>query len=312
MSLHGVIVINKPAQLTSQAVVTRVKRILHVRKAGHTGTLDPFATGVLPVCLNEGTKLAAFLIEQEKEYEGVLRLGVETDTQDSTGTVLREHDPVSLTLEDIEEAFSAFRGVIRQMPPMYSALKHEGVRLYEFARQGIEIQREERKVTVSELTILGADLPFMKFRVVCSKGTYVRTLVHDIGKRLGCGAVLHQLIRTRSGQFHIGQAIDLETLKAMSPESVSEKLIRPHEAMKIYPEIVVDDVSAGKIRQGRVVPVAGIPKASSWPQGRERKFRILTGSGDLLAMAEALPQRDDMETENYGCAWRLLRVFALD
>jgi tRNA pseudouridine55 synthase len=177
---HGVIIVDKPPNATSHTVVTHVKKALAVRKAGHTGTLDPFATGVLPVCINEGTKLSPFLMEQDKEYEGVLLLGLETDTQDCTGRTIRQHAVGGVSDNDIARAFEMFHGPISQIPPMFSAIKHNGAPLYELARQGVEVDRTARKVTIYSLEVVSVELPRIFFRVRCSKGTYVRTLVSDI------------------------------------------------------------------------------------------------------------------------------------
>lgn len=310
LTLHGVIIINKSAQVTSQTVVKQVKKMLRVRKAGHTGTLDPFATGVLPVCLNEGTKLAPFLIDAEKEYEGVLRLGIETDTQDRTGTVIREQDPGTVSREDIVRAFGAFQGPIRQIPPMYSAVKHNGIPLYALARQGIEVKREAREVTIVELTLLGIEPPLVSFRVVCSKGTYIRTLVNDIGAYLTCGATLEELIRTRSGRFRMEDALDVNTLKGMSLEEAAHRVIAPAEALDRYPAIVVGDEVARKVQQGSVVTAQGLGELSAGLQ-EGQKVKILDEEGVLLAVAEMLSRTACEEDEARKPVWRLLRVFLL-
>jgi len=225
MPVHGIINVNKPPNLTSRQVVDRVKRILKMRKAGHAGTLDPNATGVLLVCLGDATKLFQYLQEGEKEYEATLTLGIETDTLDSDGNVTRIIDPKEVTEEQIANVFNKFLGEIEQIPPMFSAVKVGGKRLYELARKGITIERPPRKVTIYELEVLEINnlfssrncenfgQPLVKFRAVCSKGTYIRTLAADIGTALGCGAHLSALTRTKSGTFNLSDAVTLAEIE---------------------------------------------------------------------------------------------------
>ena len=196
---NGFFVIDKPAGITSHDVVSRVRRILGTKKVGHTGTLDPFATGVLPIAVNDGTKVIPFLDEGYKTYEALLRLGVTTDTLDMTGAVLSEADPSCITREQLLSLLSEFTGSISQIPPMYSAIKQGGQPLYKLARQGLEIERKARDVEIYSLELLSFNLPFAAICVVCSRGTYVRSLADDIGRRLGCGAALQELRRIASG-----------------------------------------------------------------------------------------------------------------
>ena len=200
--LNGIIIIDKEPGFTSHDVVAKMRGICGQRKIGHTGTLDPAATGVLPVCLGSATKLCDMLADRDKEYVAELLLGVETDTQDTTGRVLRE-SKVSVVPEQIRECAASFVGELMQVPPMYSALKVNGKKLYELAREGREIERRPRPVTVHELEILGLQLPVVRMRVVCSKGTYIRTLCADIGEKLGCGGTMQSLRRTRVGSFSL-------------------------------------------------------------------------------------------------------------
>ena len=216
MLLHGIINVNKPPNLTSRQVVDRVKRVFEMRKAGHAGTLDPDATGVLLVCLGDATKLFQYLQEGEKEYEATLTLGIETDTLDASGNVTRTIDPKDITKEQIANVFSRFIGEIEQIPPMFSAVKVGGKRLYKLARKGIEVERPPRRVTIYELEILGINEPLVKFRVVCSKGTYIRTIAADIGTALSCGAHLSALTRTRSGIFDLSDAVTLAEIENCS------------------------------------------------------------------------------------------------
>ncbi len=210
--INGVVNIRKEKGMTSFGVVSRLRKIFDQRKIGHTGTLDPDAEGVLPVCLGRATHLVEPLSRGTKGYEAVLLLGRVTDTQDAGGKILRE-SPVTVTPEEVREAVLSFTGKQKQLPPMYSAIKQNGKKLVDLARKGIEVERSERDVEFHEIGILGIDLPRVTFRVTCSHGTYIRTLCHDIGEKLGCGACMESLLRTRVGEFEIGDALTLGELE---------------------------------------------------------------------------------------------------
>ncbi len=210
--MNGIINIYKEAGYTSFDVVAKMRGILKIRKMGHTGTLDPDATGVLPVCIGNGTKLVELFADHEKEYIAELKLGVATDTQDLSGEILKT-SPVNVTCEEVTEAVMSFVGEYMQIPPMYSAVKVNGKKLYELAREGKEVERKARPVCFHEIEILSMELPIVKIRVVCSKGTYIRTLCNDIGEKLGCYAAMKSLIRTKVGIFTLDQAITLEELE---------------------------------------------------------------------------------------------------
>ncbi len=222
---NGIINIYKEAGFTSHDVVAKMRGILKQKKIGHTGTLDPQAVGVLPVCLGAGTKLCDMLTDKDKQYESILLLGVTTDTQDTTGKILTQ-EKVSATEKEVEEAIASFVGDYDQIPPMYSALKVDGKKLYELARAGKEVERKARPVKIHGIEILDIELPRVRMRVTCSKGTYIRTLCHDIGEKLGCGGTMEGLIRTRVGQFHIEDAITLSQLEQLrDQEKVQEKIM---------------------------------------------------------------------------------------
>ena len=210
--MDGIIAVRKEKGYTSHDVVAKLRGILHMKKIGHTGTLDPDAEGVLPVVLGKATKLAEFLTDKDKTYEAVLHLGLETDTQDMTGTVLKEL-PVSVTEEQVRAAVSSFLGEQQQIPPMYSALKVNGRKLYEIAREGKTVERKPRTVFFHNIEIQDMKLPLVKISVTCSRGTYIRTLCYDIGKKLGCGACMEELVRTRSGQFRLEDSLTLEEIR---------------------------------------------------------------------------------------------------
>ncbi|MBE7415736.1 MAG: tRNA pseudouridine(55) synthase TruB [Deltaproteobacteria bacterium] len=224
---NGVLVIDKPQGWTSHDVVQHVKRKLKARKAGHLGTLDPIATGVLVLVLDSATKYASSLGAGVKEYLAECRLGEETDTYDSEGSVVRAPGTGDLTADDVRKALEGFRGRISQVPPMYSAVKSKGTPLYKLARKGVTVEREPREVTVHELEITALDLPVLEFRTVCSAGTYVRSICHDLGERLGCGGHLQALRRTRSGAFHIDEAADPK----IPAEELAKRIIPLDEAL---------------------------------------------------------------------------------
>lgn len=270
--INGFVVIDKPAGITSHDVVSRVRRILGTRKVGHTGTLDPFATGVLPIAVNDGTKAIPFLDEGVKCYDALMQLGVATDTLDMTGTVLREGDYTAVTEKQLRQVLERFTGPILQIPPMYSAIKLGGQPLYKLARLGQNVERPARPVEIHSIELLSCSLPFVAIRVTCSRGTYVRTLADDIGTALCCGAALKELRRTASGPFVIGAAITLEALAHAAEEGDVESLcISPFEALSHLQDIPLMD--------------AGLTKVSF---GRSPLCRETTGNSDALRDAGAL------------------------
>lgn len=244
--LNGIVNINKPAGLSSYQVVSAVREILSCKKAGHTGTLDPAAMGVLPVCLGKATKIIPFIPEGEKEYLATITLGQTTDTLDAEGKILEENQNwVGLQQVDIEAVLQKFKGDIEQIPPMYSAVHHEGKRLYQLAREGKEVERKPRKVQIKEIELLGVELPSVRIRVLCSSGTYIRTLAADIGEELQVGAHLSKLIRSKSGPFRIADAISLEELK-----KTGKKNILPVDYTLNYPKLYIKEEALDFARNG--------------------------------------------------------------
>ncbi len=229
--MDGVFNIYKEAGWTSFDVVAKLRGILKIRKVGHTGTLDPDATGVLPVCVGKATKLAAALTDSGKEYVAVMLLGRETDTQDAGGTVLREAEPET-DPEKVREAVLGFTGGYDQVPPMYSAKKVDGKKLVDLARRGIEVERPPRRVEIPSIEIEEMRLPRVRMRIRCSKGTYIRTLCHDIGRRLGCGACMESLVRTAAGDFRIEDAVTLGELEKLRDEGRLEERMIPFELLR--------------------------------------------------------------------------------
>lgn len=247
--IHGIINVYKEAGYTSFDVVAKLRGILKQKKIGHTGTLDPAAEGVLPVCLGNGTKLCELLTDKTKEYEARLLLGKTTDTQDTTGIVLAER-PADCTEEEVRAAVMGFVGGYEQVPPMYSALKVDGKRLYELAREGKTIERKGRRVEIYEITICSMELPRVVLRVTCGKGTYIRTLCQDIGNRLGCGGCMEHLLRTRSGSYGIDDAMTLRQIEEARDQDRLGEVIKPLESAFDYPRLAVRPEGKKKIDNG--------------------------------------------------------------
>lgn len=241
----GIIIVNKPAGKTSHQIVSQVRKTLQIKKAGHCGTLDPMAEGVLIILVGRGTKLSDLLLCQDKQYIAEMTFGIETDTLDTSGNILRTAE-VNVTPALIENALSKFRGTIEQTPPMYSAIKQDGKKLYELARQGISVDRKKRTVTISKLILLKNNLNKAVISVTCSKGTYIRTLIDDIGKELGCFAAMSALTRTKSGQFCIENAI--------SPDDITEDSIIPvNDIFPDIPAVTAEGSIEKRIRNGNPV-----------------------------------------------------------
>jgi len=227
--LEGLLFVDKPAGYTSHDVVARVRRIYHIKKVGHAGTLDPMATGLLIILVGRATKASNYLMSQPKTYEGSFRLGQVTDSQDADGEVVEEHEVPPVSEEEMKELFVTFLGDQYQTPPMFSAKKIKGVPLYKLARKGQEVEREPRFVHIKSFDLLGMDLPEVNFRIDVSKGTYVRTVAHDLGQKLGCGAFLTSLRRTAINDISIDRAVPLQTLEDAPPSQLGRFLIPLHE-----------------------------------------------------------------------------------
>ncbi len=256
MSLNGVLIIDKPQGPTSFWVVRHVRHKLRVKRVGHTGTLDPRASGVLPVCVGSATKIARFITAGHKVYEGVIRLGQETDTYDAAGRVVDTH-PVPPDLDDsiIIQAVRSYTGRILQEPPPFSAVKHKGRPLYKFARKGIVVKKDPREVEIFSFDISRIELPDLYFRIHCSKGTYVRSLAHDIGRSLGTGGCLASLCRTENGPFSLDSAISIETFDKMVDEGrISEVIVPVHDALGHIPEVRITRGIARDLGFGKTIP----------------------------------------------------------
>lgn len=273
--MNGILVIDKPAGLTSHDVVNSVRKIALTRKVGHAGTLDPFATGVLVVGVGQGTKALTFLKEDDKEYEATLRLGVETDTLDRDGRIVKETPCPDITHGDMERILASFIGKQNQIPPRFAAIKKDGIPFYKLARKGLEFEVPPRGIEIFGITLLSIDMPQVSFRVRCSSGTYVRSLARDIGSKIGCGGYLESLRRLRSGRFGIEKAVSLEKLKGMG-ERWHEAAIGLRDAIPL-PEITVEPEKAEMLRMGKDIFLE-----EAAPSG----MFMLTCSKELVAVAE--------------------------
>ncbi len=290
--MNGILVIDKPAGLTSFDVVAKVRRTLHTKKCGHTGTLDPMATGVLPILLGSATKLSPFLMDSKKEYIATMLLGRDTDTLDITGTTTQTVAPedIKVTEAEVRTAMGLFLGENLQEPPMYSALKKDGKRLYDLARAGITLELEKRPVTIYELELLDMELPYITFRAVTSKGTYIRSLIRDLGKELGVPSVMSALRRTMTGGFGLDQAVTLEELDSVG---IIDKIIQVEEPLLVYPELLLDDSFIGLLKNG--VKLKDGRAVSGLKQG---SYRIKTKAGEFIGLA-------DYTNEELVLTWRL-------
>ena len=250
----GILNIDKPAGMTSHDVVNRVRRLSGQRRVGHAGTLDPLATGVLVICVGWATRLSEYLMGGTKRYRTTARLGVTTDTYDAEGSVVFEADPGDVSLARVNCALESFEGEIEQIPPMYSAVKHKGTPLYKLARRGEAVTRSARSVHIYELSVADWDPPDVALEVICSKGTYIRSLVHDLGEKLGCGAHLTALTRLSSGSFRVDEATSLEELAVAFEQGRARALLYPlKKALEGFAMLTVDDETAGRIRHGQAV-----------------------------------------------------------
>ncbi len=308
--MNGIVVIDKPSGKTSHDVVEDVKKALYVKKAGHTGTLDPMATGVLPVCINEATKLVQFFAMDTKDYTATMLLGVRSDTQDIEGEII-SRDDFHISVNDIENAMYGFVGRVEQVPPRYSAIKFRGKSLYKWARKGITIEPPSRIVEIYNIVIKDLKLPYVTFSMSCSKGTYIRTLCSDIGDVLGCGACLASLRRTRSGRFSESSAVSLSgSIKENIPP---EHIIPLVDALPDIPAVYIDHAFAKKLREG-YQPISETFRKYHIPSlavGDMIKF--IADENNLVSIAKMLYASDQInELDDRRHVVKILRTFNSD
>jgi tRNA pseudouridine55 synthase len=285
--LDGILNINKPPGITSFGIIARIKRLSGERHAGHAGTLDPDATGVLPVCLGRGTRIVEFLMDTTKTYRAEVELGITTDTYDASGRITGCSDSSKIDRSQMESALAAFRGNIRQVPPMYSAVKHRGQPLYKLARAGIEVELKSRPVKIHRLELTEWQPPAATLEIECSKGTYIRSLAHDLGQSLGCGAHLKGLVRTRCGTFDIDKAVSMPQLEEAFRYGYWEHFVYPIDSVLLHLNaIVVDDTGKEAIQNGSPLPV-------EYENGgaRQEYCRAYSQDGRFLAILRRVPDK---------------------
>ncbi len=279
--MDGILNIAKPAGRTSYAIVAMVKRLTGEKRVGHAGTLDPMATGVLPICLGQATRLVEYLMDTTKTYRAEIELGVSTDSYDREGTETRRSDASGVTLEQIEKALQAFRGVITQVPPMYSAVKHQGKPLYELARAGIDVERKGRTAKIYSLEIRDWQSPFLTIEVTCGKGTYIRSLANDLGQSLGCGATLSKLERSRCGIFDISEAITPAYFAEACKGGYWESLLYPMDSiLSLWETAIVSEEKARSIRNGALISLTENTQVNA----NSHFCRAYTWDGNLLGI----------------------------
>lgn len=273
---NGILIVNKPSGWTSQDVVSKLRGALHEKRIGHGGTLDPMATGVLPVFVGRATRGVEFFEAAEKEYIAGLKLGITTDTEDTTGNILQQH-PVNISKEALEQVLQGFLGEIEQIPPMYSAIKIGGQKLYELARKGQSVERKPRKITIFELELLDGAADSWRIRVRCSKGTYVRTLCKDIGERLGCGGCMESLVRTKAGVYTLGEAVDLQEFLSRSEENRLSALRGVDTMFSGLPRVLAGEKQEQLIRNG----------ASYRTSLEDGEYRVYNENHEFLMLGKA-------------------------
>jgi len=291
-NISGILILDKPKGETSNRSLQKVKKLFQAAKAGHTGSLDPLATGVLPLCFGEATKISQFLLDSNKAYRTKIKIGVKTATGDSEGEVLAENDCSHISLQDLVKALDNFRGKIQQVPSMYSALKHQGVPLYKLARAGKTVERKTRTVSIYELSLISYENPYVELDIHCSKGTYVRTLADDLGEALGVGAHVTELRRTEAGPFKLEQAQSYKVLEQLKSgeefTSIDKLLIPADQAIQDLPEVILPAATAEFVLQGQAVITRHLPTSGLV---RLYKEELFIGIGEILDDGRVAPKR---------------------
>jgi tRNA pseudouridine55 synthase len=295
--MDGILVIDKPAGWTSHDVVARVRRLTRARRVGHTGTLDPLATGVLVICIGRATRVVEYMVGHDKRYRATIRLGVETDTYDVEGRVTAQH-PVGVSEVSLRSTLQGLTGDIRQVPPMYSALKRDGKKLVDLARRGVEVEREPRRVTVYAIDVLSFDPPDATIDVHCSAGTYIRSLAHDAGRALGCGAILSALTRTAAGDFTLEQAVSLERFEAAVEEGSWPSFLRPLDAgLAAFPAVTLGEEDARRARHGMSIPETRARASLAPLHASADVFRVYDPAGRIVGLMRWDAQRSELRPE---------------
>jgi len=290
--INGIFLLDKPLHLTSNQALQRVKHLFRAKKAGHTGSLDPLATGMLPICFGEATKFSQFLLESDKRYQVKARLGIKTTTGDAEGKIISEKPVSDVTLGRIKKILKSFLGEIQQVPPMFSAIKHQGKPLYELARQGIDIERASRKVTIHHLHLLRYHQDELEIDIHCSKGTYVRTIIEDIGEELNCGGHVTMLRRLHVFPYENSEMLMLNSLEEMVKQSLSlQKYLLPVEtAVQSFPEVLLSTSAVFYIRQGQSVKVSNLNAETGFVRMYTQDRNFL-GVGEIVEDSRVVPRR---------------------
>jgi tRNA pseudouridine55 synthase len=290
--INGIFLLDKPLHLTSNHALQRVKRLFGAKKAGHTGSLDPLATGMLPICFGEATKFSQFLLESDKRYQVKARLGIKTTTGDTEGEIISEKPIIEVTLEKVKKTLETFLGETQQIPPMFSAIKHQGKPLYEFARKGIDIERASRKITVHHLHLLHYHHDELEIDIHCSKGTYVRTIVEDIGEELNCGAHVTTLRRLHVFPYENSKMMTLDTLEKIIKESLplQDYLLPIETAVASFPEVILSTSAVFYIRQGQSVKVSNLNGENGFVRMYTQDRNFL-GVGEIVEDGRIAPRR---------------------
>ena len=289
-NIHGILLLDKRLGVSSNRALQEVRRLFNANIAGHTGSLDPLATGLLPLCFGEATKVSALMLDDNKRYQVLVQLGVMTDTGDAEGAVIETKPVPELSIDDIQACLKQFVGEIDQVPPMYSALKHNGKKLYELAREGKTVERKARHITIFELKLLDFAKDQLRLDVFCSKGTYIRSLAEDIGHALGCGGTVKELRRLEAGQFSIDNARTIEQLTAMDWQSLFQCLINVDKPLEALSAVQLSDDQATCIKYGQSVKTDGSPESR---QGTVRMYNdtVFLGLGEMLMDGKLIPKK---------------------
>ena len=300
-NIHGILLLDKRLGVSSNRALQEVRRLFNANKAGHTGSLDPLATGLLPLCFGEATKVSALMLDDNKRYQAVVQLGVMTDTGDAEGVVIETKPVPELSVEDIQVCLKKFTGEIDQVPPMYSALKHNGKKLYELAREGKAVERKARHITIFELKLLDFSKDQLRLEVLCSKGTYIRSLAEDIGHALGCGGTVKELRRLEAGQFSIENARTIEQLMGMDQQSLFQCLINADKPLEALPAVQLSDEQTICIKYGQSLDFLpfdelranGTSASLERRQGTVRMYNdaVFLGLGEMLRDGKLAPKK---------------------
>lgn len=309
--MDGILIVDKPRGITSYQVVKKVKKILKTEKIGHGGTLDPIATGVLPIFLNRATKLVSFLMYSTKKYRATMRLGIETDTQDRDGKITAKSDYIPRDHKLIIKTFDSFKGTIEQIPPMFSALKVQGTPLYKFARKGIFLNRKARKVHLYAIKVIDISIPHVTFEVYCSSGTYIRTICADVGKKLECGAHLVELKRLQSGHFRLDDSMSLDQLTLLAEQnSLKENLFPLSKSFKALPTVIVDNKVITTLKKSGTVSVSLLKHIPLPFTKKGDALKVTSKEDDLIAIVQSLINKDRFSTiPDKTRAWKLICFF---